>query len=533
MRTQAQHGSGADLVAKDPASRRRAASPPLLALQQAAGNAAVTRAVQRTRDGSGERGERRGSARGGHGGSPVRRVVQRVEQPGPAATTSQSATERLAQLLVGGGEQAKDKQVGKVLHKRVRSGPMFSGTELDAIEAVAAENTKWLKNVGLCSRAEARKFLDAADYHTWLEQPEGMRLLVTTLVWEDHVKGKKAPPETPTPPYQLAHYMARHSGETPQEEKDQLTAERDEQITQNMVKTLDPPGIKGDGDEAKEFRRRTERGTELLTKIFLLLRRGLKVFNPQEEVHEDFKGEVAHALAYGGRVNIRIPQLADGQHGYELPQWLHITKEKRKPLEPLSTPDAPVVRRKFGTHHMSIEDNQGAEGERGAFVEKGGLKASLTNAVDPHTHLYGLATGIGGAGNKDYHGDTIRPNESYGHVFMGYKPPTKKRDGALEVGIETAGPGGRTPDGYEHTITSSEKNNNPVSQFGGHKDDKPGGDAPLESNQRYVDLKEFGDWVAELKTLEDQWNSELGRAKTPEQRKALYRRLIGPRENLT
>ncbi|MGH1551544.1 hypothetical protein ACRAWF_03110 [Streptomyces sp. L7] len=154
-----------------------------------------------------------------------------------------------------------------------------------------------------------------------------------------------------------------------------------------------------------------------------------------------------------------------------------VAKENRKPWEPKSTPEEPVYRRAFATHPMKIGDNS-ADGTRGDFVEKGEIGATLRNWGDPHSHLYGLPMALGGLGNTDYHGDTILPNESYGHMFMGYKPPTHKRDGALQVGIETAGPRGKTPDGYKHGLTSSEKNSNPVSQVGGHKDDKLGGKAP-------------------------------------------------------
>ncbi|MEU6474094.1 hypothetical protein ABZ927_35945 [Streptomyces massasporeus] len=159
----------------------------------------------------------------------------------------------------------------------------------------------------------------------------------------------------------------------------------------------------------------------------------------------------------------------------------------------------------------------------------GEIGATVQNWMDPHSHLYGLPLAVGGMGNNDYHGDTILPDESYGHLFMGYKPPTSKRDGALQVGIETAGPGGRTPDGYEHGVTSSEKNNNPVSHLGGHKDDKPGAKAPLASSQRHVDLREFGDWVQKLKRLEQDWKTEFAKARTHEERAALYRDLIGKR----
>lgn len=76
----------------------------------------------------------------------------------------------------------------------------------------------------------------------------------------------------------------------------------------------------------------------------------------------------AHALAYGGRVNIRIPQLADGEHGYELPQRLHITQENVQPWQRMSKPEEPVYRRKSATHRMETgKDN--ADGTPGKFVE--------------------------------------------------------------------------------------------------------------------------------------------------------------------
>jgi hypothetical protein len=469
--------------------------------------------------------------------------VQRADRPGPSTTTAPAPTPspppsasppaiaRLAQLLVGGNQKIRNKDVRDVIHRRVRGGPSFSDGELQAIAEAESEDPKWLKTVGICGHAEALAYIEAGDFRSWLQQPEGKRLLVATLRWQQNVEERgqgKAPEKSTRSDYQLGRHMAMHAEGTPQDEKDQLTGERNEQIFQTFVSTMLPPGVSDAVPDAGKHRQRVERGTELLTKIFLILKEGLKVFNPEAGIHEDFEDDVAHALAYGGRVNIRIPQLADGQHGYELPQWLHITKENRKPWEPRSAPEEPVYRRGFGTHHMKIGDNS-ADGTPGSFVEKGEIGATLRNWADPHSHLYGLPMAVGGMGNADYHGDTILPNESYGHMFMGYKPPTHKRDGALQVGIETAGPGGRTPDGYQHGVTSSEKNNNPVSQVGGHKDDKIGGDAPLHANQRLVDLREFGDWVRKLKDLEKDWKSELAKAKTHEEKAALYRNLIGRR----
>ncbi|MEU3491530.1 eCIS core domain-containing protein [Streptomyces massasporeus] len=470
-------------------------------------------------------------------GAPV--PVQRADRPGPAATSAASppatasppAMVRLARLLVGGSQEIRNKQVRDVIHKRVRGGPRFTDEELQAIRAVESEDPKWLKTVGICTHAEAEAYIKAGDFRGWLQQPEGKRLLVATLRWQQNIEDRAQgipPAKSTRSDYQLGRHMAMHAAETPRSEKDQLEGERNEQIFQTFVKTFLPPGISDDVPDADRHRRRVERGTELLTRIFLILKEGLKVFNPEAGIHEDFKDDVAHALAYGGRVNVRIPQLADGQHGYELPQWLHITKEDRKAWEPRSTPAAPVYRRGFGTHHMEIGDNE-KDGTRGEFVEKGEIGATVQNWLDPHSHLYGLPLAVGGMGNNDYHGDTILPDESYGHLFMGYKPPTGKRDGALQVGIETAGPGGRTPDGYQHGVTSSEKNNNPVSHLGGHKDDKPGAKAPLGSSQRHVDLREFGDWVQKLKRLEKDWKTEFAKATTHEERAALYRDLIGKR----
>ncbi|WP_406120620.1 DUF4157 domain-containing protein [Streptomyces sp. NBC_00989] len=479
--------------------------------------------------------------------------VQRADRPGPSTTppprtattpppaspsppiaASPPAIARLARLLVGGEAAIRNKDVREVIHRRVRGGPSFTDQELEAIKAVESEDPKWLKTVGICTTTEADAYIKAGDFHNWLQQPEGKRLLVATLRWHQSVeeRGQGNSPDKPSrSDYQLGRHMAMHGKDTPPSEKDRLTGERNDQIFETFVKTMLPPGISDDVEDAGKHRERVERGTEVLTKIFLILKEGLKVFNPETGMHEDFKDDIAHALAYGGRVNIRIPQLADGQHGYELPQWLHITKEDRRPWEPKSAPEKPVSRRLFATHHLDIGANDQADGTRGEFVEKGEFGATLQNWVDPHTHLYGLPLATGGMGNTDYHGDTILPNESYGHMFMGYKPPTSKRDGGLQVGLETAGPGGRTPDGYEHGITSSEKNNNPVSQFGGHKDDKPGGNAPLSASQRHVDLEQFGDWVQKLKNLETDWKAELAKAKTDEERAALYRDLIGTRTN--
>ena len=283
----------------------------------------------------------------------------------------------------------------------MRGGPSFTDEELEAIKAVESENPKWLKTVGICTTIEAEAYIKAGDFHSWLQQPEGKRLLVATLRWQQNVeeRGRGKSPDRPTrSDYQLGRDMAMRAEETPETEKEQLTGERNDQIFQTFVNTMLLPGVSDDVPDTGKHRERVERGTEVLTKIFLILEEGLKVFNPEAGVHEDCEDDVAHALAYGGRVNIRIPQLADGQHGYELPQWLHITKENVKPWQLRSKPEEPVYRRKFATHHLEIGKN-GADGTRGEFVEKGEFGATVQN-----------------------------------------------EDGGLQVGLETAGPSGRTPE---------------------------------------------------------------------------------------
>ncbi|MEU9452712.1 DUF4157 domain-containing protein [Streptomyces sp. NPDC048277] len=474
--------------------------------------------------------------------------VQRAGEPGAATspsppasppvtaatvTAALPATDRLARLLVGGTAEIRNKDVRKALATRQRSGPSLSAEELQAIKDAESEDPGWLRTVGLCTHAEAEKYIEDGDFSSWLAQPMGKRLLVATLRWQQESTGKGKATATgarPKPDYELGRHHAMHDEKnTPQDERNRLTGERNEQIFQTFVATLLPPDIPENVPNRDEHLRRVERGTDILTKIFLIMQKGLKTFNAEKNLHEDFKDDIAHALAYGGRVNIRIPQLADGQHGYELPRWLNITTENPKFYEPNSKPKSPVYRRPYATHHMDITDNK--PGKAGTFEEKGTWKASLQNLADPHSHMYGLAAALGGAGNQGYDGGTILPDESRGHLFMGYKPPTDKRDGALQVGIETAGPGGTTPEGYKHNWRSSEKTANPFSNLGGHKDDKVAGGAPLEANQRLVDLREFGDWLATLKQLEKDWTAELEKAKTTEEKAALYRDLIGKRHS--
>jgi hypothetical protein len=490
----------------------------LMALQRLAGNAAVSRAVQLARE------------------------------PGsPEPTTAQpSTTVRLARRLTGSTSAVADDDVRAALQRRERRGPLLSQSEIRDIEALATEDPAWLATVGIGTVAAADAYLDAEKYHDWVKLSRGRRLLIATRRWQKHATQRaesgQAPGPTPTdPPYQIGRHLTRIDENTPDEQKDTLTRERDAQIRKTFVDTFVYPGLAADHPNAQRHRRHVERANDVLAKVFLILRHGLKVYSTEQSGHVDYReGDVARALAHGGRVNIRIPQLAAGERPYELTHWLGVTRERS--LLTGARPVDPAKRRLYATHHMSIGDNT-AEG-RGHFEEQGEFSATMANLVDPHSHLAGINLTIGGLGNKDFNGDVILPDGGHGHLFLGIKPPTGKRDGALEVGIETAGPGGTTPDGYKHGIGSSEKNSNPVSSSFGHKDDKLGMGVDLALNQRYVDLTEFGtvdlaelgtpgeggtSWSQRLRELEEEWNAALAAAGTDARRRAAYEGLIGPR----
>ncbi|MGP3967247.1 PE-PGRS family protein [Streptomyces sp. 6N223] len=485
-----------------------------MALQSLAGNAAVSRAVQLAR-----------------------------QRPGPPAAStalppaaSSGRARHLAEQLTGSADAVGRGDVRDALLRRLRQGPLLSSAEIQEIQALQSEDPTWLRDVGLGTVTAADAYLQAGKYHDWVKLPQGTRLLIATRRWENHTAQRQAAGETPgptptDPPYQIGRHLARIDASTPGEEKDRLGQERDDQIRKTFVDTFVPPGIADDHRDARKHRARVEHANAVLAKVFLILRHGLKVYSPQHGTHMDYReGDVARALAHGGRVNIRIPQLATGEKPYALTNWLGVTKERS--LLPSSWPAGTGKPRGYATHHMSIREN--TDQGPGRFVEKGEFGATLANLVDPHTHLSGINLAAGGLGNKDFNGDTILPDGSYGHLFLGIKPPTARRDGALQIGVETAGPGATTPDGYTHGMRSSEKNSNPVSSFFGHKDDKLGMGVDLSLSQRHVDLGDFGtpggtSWSQRLKELEEEWNATLAAARTEEQRRAEYETLLGPR----
>jgi hypothetical protein len=108
------------------------------------------------------------------------------------------------------------------------------------------------------------------------------------------------------------------------------------------------------------------------------------------------------------------------------------------------------------------------------------------------------------------------------------------------VGVETIGPGKKSPTGYEHGIRSTEETADPESRFYGHKVDKIG-QGGLTTNQRLVQLHgpEFTPpddnrgavspgWLAFLRKVEDDWKT-LTNNLTGNDLRDKYNQLVGQR----
>jgi hypothetical protein len=452
----------------------------VLSLQRRAGNRAATAAVQRT---------------AGDDQRPV------------AAPT-------------GGGRWGAWVNAQKVksdLLKRLKSGPLFDDGEVQQIQQQSAN---WLESAGIGTYENALAYAEKGNYKDWLRLPPGRRLLIATLEYRGAVRDG----QQDSPAYTLGRTLT--ANKLPAEERAPLDAERDEQIRNTFVDTLHPREPSGDGATAEQNKQANAQ--QLLTRVFLILQNGLKIRPGPGEEHIDYRdGDVARALAHGGRVNIRIPELSRGGAGrFELAQWLEMTDAQGELTDK-------VFERKYATHHMSISDDP-VVGE-GAFKERGGALAALRNkrpfgSKDEKVRLAGEDVAMGGMGSLDCNGDVIMPNGAHGHLLLIYTPPRLGRAGALEVGLETLAPENEnSPVGYVHNWRSTEATSNPESSAHGHKRDKIGA-GNLRDNQRYVNLAEFPQsWAKFLRDLERDYNALMSEARNQDEQRELVSRLVGPR----
>ncbi|MET8943297.1 PE-PGRS family protein [Streptomyces sp. NPDC004542] len=439
----------------------------------------------------------------------------------------------------------------KTLDRRVMRGEVFGERDLADIKQLSEVNPDWLKKVGIGTYDEAERYTEGP-FKDWLRLDSGKRVLTATLaVRKNHPVVRDAAVATPTDPaYTLGRFMLTQASGTAPSERKQLEDERNRQVRDTAVDTLYPEGMApdrrhpgsvpaegtplgGKKGKAPDYVRRDAGGREMLTKILLVLRHGLQLYSPEERSHVvDHEKDVIRALAHGGRVNVRIPALSSkDEPAYALPHFLGVTKDATE-----AEPAQDVSKREFATHRTHIGANKGEE--LGTFQEKGGILASAANKLSfgPSSPvLWGQDISGGGLGSKDWNGDMVLPNGSYGHVLLVYHRPTMERDGSLQIGIETIAPGADSPVGYQHDFRSTEATANPESVLHGHKQDKIG-TGGLSKNERFVDLRAMaashpsGDWRVYLDEIKQDWDKALAATEpVSKERRALYEQLVGPR----
>jgi hypothetical protein len=284
------------------------------------------------------------------------------------------------------------------------------------------------------------------------------------------------------------------------------------------------------------------RSQAILERVFLILQNGLRVYDAASGTHPRYQqtdvpdaGDVARALAHGGRVIIDIPRLRPGESGHELTDWLGLTSGGK-------FVDEKGERRLIGTHRQKIGKDKG-DGTAPRFEEKGGLKTGAENAVrlaaESVTRLplnemmaFGIDPAADGWNNIDFNWGVIAPDGAHGHLLFVFQPPEADRDGSLQIGLETTAPGKESLVGYEHNMFSSEATANPESSVYGHKVDKIG-EGKLATNQRLVELSEFGtdgDWTGFLADLQRFWDEmKVAADGDREEARRLRERLVGPR----
>lgn len=478
----------------------------------------------------------------------ARRSVQRASDDGDTTEPAdpEAAREALTASLLGTpsrmGKAVRtvdplvNQQVRKALSQRLKSGPLFSDEDLAAIRDC---DPTWLRDVGLGTHGEAVAYHDAGKYHQWLTLAPGKRVLIATIAWNKDKSAGDDAESHKSPAYTLGRTLRllKPDGMS-SEEVTTFTNQHDRQIREAFVDTLVPRDRPEGQEDDDATAAKVDRARDILTRVFLILQNGLKVY--KGGTHVDYReGDVARALAHGGRVNIRIPQLSKGDTPFGLSDWIGLT-DKGKDVDP-------AERRGYSSHRMSIGKNKKGEPGTGRFEERGGKRTGLRNGFVSQlekwsgrsltdSRSYGIDPAAGGWGSKDFNSEVVTPDGGHGHLFLRFQPPDAKTDGGLQIGMETTGPGALSPVGHVHDWTSTEKTANPESSFYGHKQNKIGEGKDLAVNQRMVVLQEFTTetrgWLDFLRHMEEYWNQLLAQADgDPAATRELYEQLVGRRED--
>lgn len=398
--------------------------------------------------------------------------------------------------------------------KKGQQGRLMSDQEITQLKEIAQNQnlgTTFLQNdLKTGSYVDAISYINGKNYKNWLQIHPNKRMLVTSLIYNSVKNSANSDIKLPvdelkiTPAFAMALSLSGNKDEIKAHTAKnwEKTMGSNSKLSDKAKSELNP---NNDADRAKQlesYERKNDNGIKILKKVFLLLHAGLKE-NTDGAGYKDWTENVSTALSHGGRVNIKIPKLTKGGDPNELLNWLGITKDGKKNKE------AGVVKRSFGTHHMEIND------KKGTFKEKGGKGAALKNKLGS-TKIFGLDLAAGGFGNIDFNGDYILPDGANGHMFIGFKPPTKKNSGALEIGIETTGPGAHSNVGYVHNWNSTEATANPLSSVGGAKSDKHGhgkldwGRIDL-NDLRIPFTDQIGGWLGKLQELEVMYEESKAR----------------------
>jgi Novel toxin 11/Domain of unknown function (DUF4157) len=207
------------------------------------------------------------------------------------------------------------------------------------------------------------------------------------------------------------------------------------------------------GDPKTKEGKRVNAVVDILGRLFDLLENRLffTTMNNDENNLQKWTLPAAVSLSHGGRVNIKIPKVQPGESPDKFFNWLFGDKKARK--------SAGMSGRSAATHYVKIgTDASGAE----TFEEKKGFAAAKKGAFDRKWKNFGMDLPVGGYKNADFRGDSILPDGRHGHLYIGYKPPTKNKVGALLIGCETDAPGktnpfaGKTnPLGHKHTMKAT------------------------------------------------------------------------------
>ena len=260
----------------------------------------------------------------------------------------------------------KATQAKKRFPQRFKKGELFTDQEIADIENLSKDQKgkEWLEKAGIGTVQEASEYLrtnrmliylafvlgigvqEASEYlapnrrlgsyKNWLKLPLGKRLLIATLAW-NRGNGNV---ENPPPSYTLGHHLAIRSGTLDPQQEAEAKESRDKTIRQAFVNMLTSAPQKQ--TEKPEWNAQVEHNAQanaIMTKIFFILQAGLQVYqmddkNKNKGVHVDWEGDVARALAHGGRVNIRIPALlGKDENPYALTDWLGITNQGELPKQ--------------------------------------------------------------------------------------------------------------------------------------------------------------------------------------------------------